>query len=69
MTDPLGAEEISELEARLAQLRARQQWITSKPTLRANLYQVAELQWRLGRITDAEFSQVEDFNDDFDFEA
>ena len=69
MTEPLSTEEEERLTSRLAQLDEQQRWITSKPTLRAIMREVAEIRWRLGQMSDEEFTEFEDFYEDFDFEV
>lgn len=68
MTAPLSPEEMSELRERLERLDAQQQWVTNKETLKQLQYEAAEIRWRLGLITDEEFTELEDFYEGFNFE-
>jgi hypothetical protein len=68
MSEGLTAAEIAELEERLDLLQRRQRVITSKETLRELQYEVAEVRWRLGKMSDEEFAEFEDFHDNFTFD-
>ncbi|MDH4119775.1 MAG: hypothetical protein OEX04_17425 [Acidimicrobiia bacterium] len=64
----LTPEEADRLRTELAQLEAQQQWITNKETLKQLQYDAAEIKWRLGLMTDEEFTEFEDFYEGFHFE-
>ena len=67
MTDSLSEHEKQRLIDRLARLEGQRRWITSKPTLSTIMREAAEIKWRLGLISDDEFAELEDFDEDFDF--
>jgi hypothetical protein len=65
----LPPEEAEALRAELARLEAQQQWVTNKETLKQLQYDAAEIKWRLGLMSDEEFSDFEDFYESFNFEG
>lgn len=68
MTEGISAEETAQLQERLELLERRQRAITNKETLRELQYEVAEVRWRLGLMTDEEFDEFEEFHDSFTFD-
>ena len=61
-------EETAEMETRLENLDRLQRVVTNKETLRELQYEAAELRWKLGLMTDEEFSEFEEFHDSFTFD-
>lgn len=59
----------AELERELALLERQQQILTNKETLAEVQYKIAQLQWRLGLIGDAELASAEEFHENFCYEA
>ena len=55
-------EETAEMETRLENLDRLQRVVTNKETLRELQYEAAELRWKLGLMTDEEFSEFEEFS-------
>ena len=67
MTD---AAEVSEaaLRERLAELQHLEVGLTNKEALRSLQYEIAEIRWQLGELSDEEFDEVEEFlSFNFDF--
>ena len=69
LSDALSPEEAADLRARLKRLEQQQAWVTNKETLKRVQREAAELQWRLGLIGDDEYAALEDFTENFGFEA
>lgn len=69
MSDELTPAEAAEIQSRLDNLDRLQRVITNKEALRELQYEAAELRWRLGLMTDEEFTEFEDFHDSFTFDA
>ena len=69
MSDALSPDEAADLRARLKRLEQQQAWVTNKETLKRVQREAAELQWRLGLIGDDEYAALEDFTENFGFEA
>ena len=69
MSDALPPDEAADLRARLKRLEQQQAWVTNKETLKRVQREAAELQWRLGLIGDDEYAALEDFTENFGFEA
>jgi hypothetical protein len=64
----LSAEERSELEAILAEKRHIETGLTNKEALRTLQYEIAEIRWKLGEISDEELTEAEEFlSFNFDF--
>ena len=69
MSEELTPAEAAEIQLRLGNLDRLQRVITNKEALRELQYEAAELRWRLGLMTDEEFTEFEDFHDSFTFDA
>lgn len=68
MDAALSPQEIEELRTQLDLLERRQRVITNKETLRELQYEAATLRWRLGRMSDDEYAEFEEFHDGFTFD-
>ena len=56
------------LRARLLELQHLEGGLTNKEALRTLQYEIAELRWKLGELSDEEFEEAERFMDfNFDF--
>jgi hypothetical protein len=56
------------LRARLAELQHLESGLTNKEALRTLQYEIAEVRWQLGEISDQEFEEAEEFlTFNFDF--
>ena len=56
------------LRVRLAELQHLESGLTNKEALRTLQYEIAEVRWRLGEISDQEFEEAEEFlTFNFDF--
>jgi len=56
------------LRDRLEVLQKKLEIVTSKETRADIRYEIAQIQWRLGLISDEEFHQIEDFYESFTYE-
>lgn len=64
----LSDEERSELEKTLAEKLHLETGLTNKEALRTLQYEIAEIRWRLGEISDEELAEAEEFlTFNFDF--
>lgn len=64
----LPADEVARLESLLAEKLHIEIGLTNKEALRTLQYEIAELRWRLGQITDEELAEAEEFlTFNFDF--
>lgn len=57
-----------ELQKRLELLQKKQEIVTNKEARAEIRYEIAELQWQLGLITDEEFREIEEFYQSFTYE-
>lgn len=57
----LSPEERSSLEERLAELIHVESGLTNKEALRMVQYEIAEIRWKLGQLSDEEFAEIEEF--------
>jgi len=57
----LTPEERSSLEERLAELIHVESGLTNKEALRTVQYEIAEIRWKLGQLSDEEFAEIEEF--------
>jgi hypothetical protein len=56
------------LRVRLAELQHLESGLTNKEALRTLQYEIAEVRWQLGEISDQEFEEAEEFlTFNFDF--
>jgi hypothetical protein len=56
------------LRTRLAELQHLESGLTNKEALRTLQYEIAEVRWQLGEISDQEFEEAEEFlTFNFDF--
>ncbi len=56
------------LRARLAELQHLESGLTNKEALRTLQYEIAEIRWQLGELSDEEFEEAEEFlTFNFDF--
>lgn len=60
MTQPSDSER-GDLEQRLEDLIHVESGLTNKEALRTVQYEIAEIRWKLGLLSDEEFAEVEDF--------
>jgi hypothetical protein len=56
------------LRKRLQILEKKQEIVTNKATRAEIRYEIAEIQWQLGLITDEEFREAEEFYENFTYE-
>jgi len=56
------------LRSRLEVLQKKLEIVTSKETRADIRYEIAQIQWRLGLISDEEFHAVEEFYENFTYE-
>lgn len=57
-----------ELHRRLEALQKKLEIVTNKETRAEIRYEMAQIQWQLGLISDEEFHQIEDFYESFTYE-
>jgi hypothetical protein len=62
------AQDQEELRKRLEILQKKLDIVTNKETRAEIRYEIAQIQWQLGLITDEEFREVEDFYESFTYE-
>lgn len=58
---PLPDGERAALEQRLEELVHVESGLTSKEALRTVQYEIAEIRWKLGLLSDDEFAEIEEF--------
>jgi hypothetical protein len=64
---PHGRDE-QQLRTRLAELQHLETGLTNKEALRTLQFEIAEIQWQLGEMTDEAFAEIEDFYLHFNFD-
>lgn len=60
MTPP-SDDDRAQFEKRLEELIHVESGLTNKEALRTVQYQIAEVRWRLGLLSDEQFAEIEDF--------
>jgi len=68
MTDKPQGKDEQQLRTRLAELQHLETGLTNKEALRTLQFEIAEIQWQLGEMTDEAFAEIEDFYLRFNFD-
>lgn len=68
MPDEPDPQRPEELRRRLEALQKKLEIVTNKETRAEIRYEMAQIQWQLGLISDEEFHQIEDFYESFTYE-